>query len=459
MGRVALARVNAELVEAPAHGPRPVMVDDGWGLARDRALNVLRYAGRMWEWLDECLGAGACCGGAVGCADRNPPAAKRRGRTGLARGRAASWSAGRAGSCRSLPDRSGPPRRANRKRDLTAVSSSRWAGAITRTSEDQWRRAYANLLDARIGLRRAVERLQARLAVLVGQAQGHGRTRVRGYESQAERLEKQRRLQQLRSKLGEVEGRLAAGRVSVCRGGHRLAKLRQAVASATGASGEPATIALDLDGLPASTRNGRLRAAVAAIIRLARAGQCRSIMVEDLDFADTRQTGRGTLGRGKRGKRFRRTVAGMPTRAFRDLLVGMAANANLWVVTVDPAWTSKWGQRYWQEPLTESTKTSVAVSRHHAAAVVIGRRGLGLGARRRPGVTRPHRRMGKGELPARPGGRAVGCEGPGPPGGQRAAAQPHKTCQAERIRLGNQAVQDRLGPPQQDSLLLNLQER
>src|SRR6266542_571841 len=208
MGRVALARVNAELVEAPAHGPRPVMVDDGWGLARDRALNVLRYAGRMWEWLDECLGAGACCGGAVGCADRNPPAAKRRGRTGLARGRAASWSAGRAGSCRSLPDRSGPPRRANRKRDLTAVSSSRWAGAITRTSEDQWRRAYANLLDARIGLRRAVERLQARLAVLVGQAQGHGRTRVRGYESQAERLEKQRRLQQLRSKLGEVGRRL-----------------------------------------------------------------------------------------------------------------------------------------------------------------------------------------------------------------------------------------------------------
>jgi len=272
-------------------------------------------------------------------------------------------------------------------------------------------------------------------------------------------LEKQRRLQQLRSKLGEVEGRLAAGRVSVCRGGHRLAKLRQAVASATGASGEPATIALDLDGLPASTRNGRLRAAVAAIIRLARAGQCRSIMVEDLDFTDARQTGRETLGRGKRGKRFRRTVAGMPTRAFRDLLVGMAANANLWVVTVDPAWTSRWGQRYWQEPLTESTKTSVAVSRHHAAAVVIGRRGLGLGARRRPGVTRPHRRMGKGELPARPGGRAVGCEGPGPPGGQRAAAQPHKTCQAERIRLGNQAVQDRLGPPQQDSLLLNLQER
>jgi hypothetical protein len=39
-----------------------------------------------------------------------------------------------AGRCRIGQ---GPPRRANRKRDLTAVSSSRWAGAITRTSEDR----------------------------------------------------------------------------------------------------------------------------------------------------------------------------------------------------------------------------------------------------------------------------------------------------------------------------------
>jgi len=500
----------------------------------------------------------------------------------------------------------GPDQRADRKRALTAPSSSRWAGAVTRTSGDQWARAYANLLDARTGLRRAVKQLRARLAVPVGQVRGRGRSRVRGYESQAERFEKQRRLQHLRSRLGEVEGRLAAGRVAVCRGGRRLAKLRQAVAGGGGGGkdghtaqvtqaqwrerweagrlfltadgeadkawgnetirihpdeqwlelrlpsplahlsntpgraatyrlacpvafthrrhewaaqaasgavrydllldpargrwyaaaswrlptrqvpsleelrqdravavdlnnaghldawvldpsgnpvGEPATVALDLDGLPASTRDGRLRAAVAAIIRLARAGGCRSVMVEDLDFADARQTGRETLGRGRRGKAFRRTVAGMPTRAFRDLLVGMTANAGLWVVAVDPAWTSRWGGRYWQAPLTESTKTSVTVSRHHAAAVVIGRRGLGLGARRRPGVTRPHRRMGKGELPARLGGRAVGCEGPGPPGGQRAAARPRKTHPAERIGPGDQVVQDRLGPPGQDSPL------
>jgi hypothetical protein len=495
----------------------------------------------------------------------------------------------------------GRDQRADRKRVLTASSSSRWAGAITRTSGDQWVRAHANVLEVRVGLRRAVKRVRARLAVGVGQTRGGGRGRVRGYQSRAERFQKQRRLQQLQARLGEVEERLAAGRVSVCRGGRRIAKLRHAVVgggdgeegsrteltqaqwrerwdaerlyltadgeadkawgnetirvhpdqqwlelrlptplaylsntpgraatyrlgclvafthrrhewaaqAATGAVrydlffdpargrwyadaswrlparrvpslealrqdrtvavdlnaghldgwvldpsgnpvGEPATIALDLDGLPASTRDGRLRAAVAAIIRLAKAHGCRSITVEHLDFADARQVGRETLGRGARGKAFRRTVAGMPTRAFRELLVSMAANADLWVVAVDPGWTSTWAQRYWQQPLQQSTPSSTTVTGHHAAAVVIGRRGLGLGARRRPGVTRPHQRMGKGELPARPGNQTLGCQGPGPPGGQRAAAPPRKTHPAERIGLGNQVVQDRLGPPGQD---------
>jgi hypothetical protein len=502
----------------------------------------------------------------------------------------------------------GPDQRADRKRVLTASSSSRWAGTITRTSGDQWARAHANLLDVRVGLRRAVKQVRARLAVGVGQARGRGRGRVRGYQSRAERFEKQRRLQHLLARLSEVEERLAVGRVSVCRGGRRLAKLRLTVVgggdgesgkdgsttemskaqwrarwdaerlfltadgeadkawgnetirvhpdeqwlelrlptplahlsntpgraatyrlscpvafthrasewaaqAASGAVrydlcfdpakrrwyadaswrlparqvpspeelgqdrvlavdlnaghldgwvldpsgnpvGEPETIALDLGGLPASTRDGRLREAVAAIIRLAKAHGCRSITVENLDFADARQVGRETLGRGRRGKTLRRTVAGMPTRAFRDLLVGMAANAGVWVVAVDPGWTSKWGERYWQQPLQQSTSSSTTVTSHHAAAVVIGRRGLGLGARRRPGVTRPHRRMGKGELPTRLGGQAVGRQGPGPPGGQRAAAQPRKTHPAERIGLGDQVVQDRLGPPGQDSLLL-----
>jgi hypothetical protein len=101
--------------------------------------------------------------------------------------------------------------RAGRKRGLTAGSSSRWAGAITRTSGDQWSRAWKNLVDRRGDLRRGVGRVEARLAAPVG-----GRTGgVRGYATGAERFEKQRRVQVLRARLGEVEWRLAAGRVSV----------------------------------------------------------------------------------------------------------------------------------------------------------------------------------------------------------------------------------------------------
>jgi hypothetical protein len=207
--------------------------------------------------------------------------------------------------------------------------------------------------------------------------------------------------------------------------------------------GAPSSISLALDGLPASTRDGRLRAAVAEVIRLANGHGCKFIAVENLDFVDARQIGRETLGRSRRGKRFRRIVSGMPTRQFRDLLVGMTANAGLWVIVVDPGWTSKWGQRYWQEPLDRSTKTAITVTGHHAAAVVIGRRGLGLGARRRPGVTQLHQRMGKGELPARPGDRALGLEGPGPPGGQWATVRPCKTRLAERIGDRDQVAQDR----------------
>jgi hypothetical protein len=36
--------------------------------------------------------------------------------------------------------------RTERKRSLTAASSSRWAGTITRTANDQWKRGYRNLL-------------------------------------------------------------------------------------------------------------------------------------------------------------------------------------------------------------------------------------------------------------------------------------------------------------------------
>jgi hypothetical protein len=494
-----------------------------------------------------------------------------------------------AGADLSWRCRLGPTddQRAVRKRVLTSRSSSRWAGSITRTSNDQWQRARANLIDHRIALRRASRVISSRLATPVKQRQG----RVRGYASRAERFAKQARLQHLKAELAEVEGRLDAGRVSVCRGGRQLAKQRHTFKDArlteeqwrtrwqaerrfltadgdadyplgngtimvhpvdqwceiklpsqlahlanrpcgryrltcpvtfthrsdewaaqvtTGAVrydttfdpakgrwylaaswrlaavqppslqalrchralgidlnadhldcwvldacgspvGPPHTIVIDVEG-PATTRDGRLRAAVTSIIRLATASGCRSLVVEDLEFSDVRQSGRETLGRGRRGRSLRRIIAGIPTRRFRTLLVGMAVNAGLWVVAVDPGWTSKWGGRYWKASLGKETRRSVTVTGHHAAAVVIGRRGLGLRARRRSGVPGHDRRIVAGELPARPDYHRLGCEGPGPPGSQRAAAAPCKTRSAERSRLGDQVVQDRLGPPGQDIL-------
>jgi hypothetical protein len=214
--------------------------------------------------------------------------------------------------------------------------------------------------------------------------------------------------------------------------------------------GQSRTIPLALDGLPASTRDGRLRAAVAAVVRLARHHGCRSITIEDLNFADARQAGRETLGRGARGRRFRRVVAAMPTGQFRELLVGMAANAGLWVVAVDPGWTSVWGSRYWQVPLDQSTKASVTVSRHHAAAVVIGRRGLGYRARRRGGCARVRpedrawRAADSAGLAVTPDAASAApgvvprpaAQGPKGPGGQRAGPVAHKTRLPERSAVG-----------------------
>jgi hypothetical protein len=132
--------------------------------------------------------------------------------------------------CR-LGQASGPGgnRRTDRKGALTAPSSSRWAGAITRTSNDHWERAHHNLLDTRAGLRRAGNKLRARLAIPAGQIRNSGRHRLRGYQSQSERFEKQRRLQHLQARLAQIEEQIAHGRVSVCRGGRRPAKLRQAI--------------------------------------------------------------------------------------------------------------------------------------------------------------------------------------------------------------------------------------
>ncbi len=155
---------------------------------------------------------------------------------------------------------------------------------------------------------------------------------------------------------------------------------------------EPHTVALELAGLSASTRDARLRDAISHLIRIARTTGCGAIAIENLGFLDARNTGRETMGRGKRGKTFRRTVAGIPTAKFRERLVAMAYRSDLWVISVDPAYTSRWGGQHWRTPLAQQTSTDT-VTRHHGAAVAISRRSHGQPIRRRkPGLRTAQRR-------------------------------------------------------------------
>ncbi len=477
--------------------------------------------------------------------------------------------------------------RAARKRALTAGSSSRWAGAITRTTEDAWQLAERNLRAEKASLAARVRKVEARLAVPAGGTDG----RVRGYATPAGRHAKAVRLQALKARHAASGRRIATGTVSVVRGGRALLRKRGNLAAAgldeaqwrreweaarlfliadgeagkaqgnetirwhpdegwlevklpaplarlanrphgryrlscpvqfayrgdevaaqaaTGAIrydisvdpgsgrwyadaswktasrpapslgelrkypvvavdvnaghiavavvaadgnviGAPATIPLDLAGLPATARDGRLRAAITAIIATARQHGARAVVAEDLDFAEARAEGRERAGsrpsRGRRGRSFRRLVAAIPTGKLRDRLAQMTANAGLHVIVVDPAYTSRWGAEHWLAPLREHHPKATG---HHAAALVTGRRGLGHRARRRAAG---HRTAPEDAVrPAQARTRTT----PGSPGRTKEASHPTRPPAATRrpktgrphgIMAGNQAAQDRSGPP------------
>ena len=476
--------------------------------------------------------------------------------------------------------------RAARKRALTAEASSRWAGAITRTTEDQLRLAERNLSAEKASLQARVRRIEARLAVPAGGKSG----RVRGYATAAERHARAIRLKSLRGRLAQVSRQVDAGTVSVVRGGKGLLRKRANLAAAgltetewraeweaarlfltadgeadktwgnetirwhpgeqwlevklpaplaqlanrphgryrlscpvafayrgdevaaqaaTGAIryditcdpasgrwyadaswktapspapslaelrchpvvavdvnaghlavavvtadgnvlGTPVTVPLDLAGLPATTRDGRLRAAISGLIATARTHGARAVVIEDLDFAAARAEGRERHGnrpsRGRRGRGFRRAVAGIPTARFRDRLVQMAANAGLHVMVVDPAYTSRWGAEHWLAPLREHHKGATG---HHAAALVTGRRGLGHRARTRASGNRTAPEDAARPAQARTRTRPAASTAPRKPATPRDSRQPpgDKTRQPHRTTAGGQAAQHRTGPP------------
>jgi IS605 OrfB family transposase len=144
-------------------------------------------------------------------------------------------------------------------------------------------------------------------------------------------------------------------------------------------------IRIELDQSGATTlRDGHLRAATTELLHVAKKYHCTSITVENLNFADARDAGRESLGMGKKAKNFRRVVSGIPSAKFRDRLSGMAANAGISVIAVDPAYTSAWGREHWLATLSAQSKNidpKSTVTGHACAAVVIGRRGKQYKAR------------------------------------------------------------------------------
>jgi hypothetical protein len=497
--------------------------------------------------------------------------------------------------------------RRERKRALTAQASSRWAGAITRTSEDGYQLAMRNLSAERDSLAARVRTITGRLAAPVGGWVGSGRSRVRGYGSAVERHAKTLRLQTLTIRLARVQARLGAGAPSVVRGGksllgkrnnlpdagltgrqwraqwessrlfltadgekdkalgnetirwhpgegwlelklpaplahlgnaphgryrltnpvqftYRRADVAHQVATAairydishdpaTGrwyldASwktapakpptlqqlrtapvvavdlntdhlavstltpdgnplGTPLTLHLHLTGLPATTRDARVREAISRIIEHAKTVGARAVVIENLDFTDARQQGRERHGnrpsRGRSGRAFRRAVAGIPTAVFRDRLTHMTHNAGLAVIAVDAAYTSRWAAQHWLAPMREHHPHTTG---HHAAALVIGRRGLGHRARRRTtGQAAPATRPGTGNRPApaeahrspqtRTKDHPVTGKAPTKDATRNGPRHTNKTGQPARTQATRQATQDRSGPPpKQDSLLL-----
>jgi IS605 OrfB family transposase len=472
--------------------------------------------------------------------------------------------------------------RRDRKRALTAESSSRWAGAITRTSEDAWQLAARNLNAERGTLKARVRKIEARAAIPAGARRG----RLAGYASAAERHGKVTRLKALKARLAAAEQRIDGGRVSVARGGRRLMRARLNLAharlalpqwrerwdaermfltadgekdkawgnetirwnpdggwlevklpaplahlanrprgryrlecrvqfayrgdevaaqAATAAirydisydpvkgrwyadaswkaperqvpalevltaapviaadvnnghlavavvapdgnvAGTPFTVPLEVAGLPASARDGRVRAAISTLIATARDAGARAIVIEDLDFAEARTEGREHAGnrpsRGKRGKGFRRMVAGIPTARLRDRLVQMTANAGLHVIVVDPAYTSRWGGQHWLKPLR---RHHPEVSGHHAAALVIGRRGLSHRAGNRATGNRAAPEDAARPAQARTRRNPVAKPAPRKPATPRGTRPPSggKTGMPHRTMAGRQPPEDR----------------
>ncbi|MFC4500270.1 MULTISPECIES: IS200/IS605 family accessory protein TnpB-related protein [Streptomyces] len=113
---------------------------------------------------------------------------------------------------------------AQRKRALTEESSSRWAGAVTKATHDQWALARRGQLAYVQSLEAGVRAIAHRLSLPVGEK--GSRKAPGGYRSRREWFAKTRRLHVLEDRLAAVRADWQAGVVRVVRGGKRLLNSR-----------------------------------------------------------------------------------------------------------------------------------------------------------------------------------------------------------------------------------------
>ncbi|MFE7139084.1 IS200/IS605 family accessory protein TnpB-related protein [Streptomyces sp. NPDC057644] len=113
---------------------------------------------------------------------------------------------------------------ASRKRELTAVSSSRWAGAITKATHDQWALARRGQAAHIQGLEAGIRTIAHRLSLPVGEK--GSKQAPGGYRSTHEWFYKRRRLHVLEDRLAAVRADRESGVVHVTRGGKRLVNTR-----------------------------------------------------------------------------------------------------------------------------------------------------------------------------------------------------------------------------------------
>ncbi|GAA2401635.1 hypothetical protein GCM10010191_06160 [Actinomadura vinacea] len=113
---------------------------------------------------------------------------------------------------------------AARKQGLTAGSSSRWAGSITKATHDQWALSRRCQLAHVQGLEAGVRTLRYRLSLPIGE-KGTKRA-VAGYRSKHEWFHKSRRLAILEHRFDVARAEREAGVVHLVRGGRRLLNTR-----------------------------------------------------------------------------------------------------------------------------------------------------------------------------------------------------------------------------------------